>query len=349
MNTPTFKYVEDYIEFIAGRRDINGKLLGIFELVQCPINLARYDVKIIDSLASQTIDSNSPYTDKQSLLAARVVDKYRRQLAGLGVPVTVPEQLDKFRLGIRLIDRSKKAWLEDNKFIIKFPYDLKLIDLIKKQAREGEGSAEFDNDRKVWKLAMTEHMLNWIIAVSSVYEIEVDDHIILLYNKMLEVEKQDYKIELCYVNNELTITNALPSLLDYIDKNLGGLNETNLLNLVDNSSVLGYTVQDSIIQKIKTLHAEYAQLIEKRKVVLSKGNVPDAIQKALDYAKLTNRLPIHVYEQGTPKNNSETVVYLNRNHGPEICPKLLVTTTNLMIGSKKQSWIANAEKIIVIE
>ena len=349
MNTPTFKYVEDYIEFIAGRRDINGKLLGIFDFAQCPINLARYDVKIIDSLASQTIDSNSSYTDKQSSLAIRIVDKYRRQLSGLSIPVIVPEQLDKFRLGIRLIDRSKKAWAEDNKFIIKFPYDTKLIDLIKKQVREGEGAAEFDNDRKVWKLAMTEHMLNWVVAVSSSHEIEVDDHIVSLYNKMLEVEKQNYKIELCYVNNELTITHALPSLLDYIDKNLGGLSEINLLNLVDNSSVLGYTVHDSIVQQIKTLYPDYAQLIEKRKIVLSKDTVPDAIQKALDYAKLTNRLPIHVYEQGLPKNNSETIVYLNRGHGPEICPKLLVTTTNLMIGSKKQSWIANAEKIIVIE
>jgi hypothetical protein len=33
MTTATFKYVEDYIEFIAGYRDISGKQYGLFETV----------------------------------------------------------------------------------------------------------------------------------------------------------------------------------------------------------------------------------------------------------------------------------------------------------------------------
>ena len=45
--TATFPYVEDYIEVIAGHRDINGTALTLFNYQSSPISLARYDVNIV--------------------------------------------------------------------------------------------------------------------------------------------------------------------------------------------------------------------------------------------------------------------------------------------------------------
>lgn len=347
MMKPTFQFVEDYIEFIAGNRDVNGKKLTFFENVPCPISLARYDVAIIASLSSQTAEMNKSLTDKQSQLAIKLVDKYRRQLSNLSPPVVVPENLDKFRLGVRTVDRTKSAFIENNQFILKFPYDTKLIDMVKKQAKVGEGSMSFDSDRKIWKLGMTEHMLNWIMAICPGNDFLIDDSIISLYQKMLEVEKQKYDICLTVDEDNILITNASNSLLAFLEK-CGGLTYSNLLSLIDISSVLGYSVDKTLLDQLKNLdYGSNLEFVINRKTVCSKDTV--SLDDILNYARKVNRLPVYVYDTNLPKKNTDEIVYLNRNVSPTISPKLLVSFTSMMIGSKKQSWISNAEKIIILE
>ena len=347
MNQPTFKYVEDYIEFIGGRRSIDGKVFGIFNYAPVPINLARYDVSIVDSLSMQTCELKNPYTDKQSALAVKLVDKYRRQLSNLTTPVIVPEKLEEFRLGIRLVDRSKSVYIEDNRFVVKFPYDTKLIDLLKKQVKQGEGSIKFDFDRKLWMLGMTEYNLNWIMTICPQNGFSIHDSVASLYEKMLSIENSDYKICLKLINDQLILENAESSLLEYVE-NIGGIAMNNLLKLVDASAVLGFTLDENLNDYINKLGDEHDRnFLINRKTVCSKEKV--SMEQVLEYARKVNRLPIHVYETGLPKSNTEDIIYLNRGVGPEICPKLLVTTTSLMIGSKKQSWVSNAEKIIILE
>lgn len=349
MNKPTFQCVEEYVEYIGGYRDYSGRRLGLFDQVPSPISLARYDVSIVNSLASQTAELNNPYTDKQAALAVKLVDKYRRQLAGLNPSIIVPENVESltYKLGIRQVDRRKLVSIEEDKFVVKFPYDTKLIDSVKKQIREGHGAAQFDNDRKVWKLAMTEHMLNWIMAVCTVNDFEIADEVKSLYNKMLESEKTQYKIELDVVAGEVVIANAPNSMLDYIRDKVGDISLDNLLLLVDNSEVLGYTISDTVKEVIKKQYPEFNRMIRKRKVIFKKDDNP--MDKVVEYARLVNRMPMHVYETGIPKKSTDEICYMNRGLGYDVAPKLLVTTTSLMIGSRKESWMANAEKIIIIE
>jgi hypothetical protein len=349
MNAPTFKHIEEYIEFIGGYRTVDGKRLGLFDQVPTPLSLARYDVSVISSLASQTSELNNPYTDKQSALALRLVDKYRRQLAALNPSVIVPENIASlpFRLGIRYVDRSKSVFIEDNKFIVRFPYDTKLIDLIKKQLKDGMGSGKFNNDRKVWQLAMTEHMLNWIMAICPDNGFNVSDDVKALYDKLLACEEQEYKIELDIVGSEVVISNAPSGMLDYINDHLGGMSIDNLLLLVDNSQVLGYTISDAVNEIIRAQYPEFEQFICKRRVSVKKDH--NVMDQVLAYARLVNRIPMHVYDTGLPKKSTDEVTYLNRGMSYEVAPKLLVTTTSLMIGSRKESWVTNAEKIIIIE
>lgn len=347
MTQPTFRHVEDYVEFIAGYKDINGKALGMFETVPSPISLARYDVSIVDSLANQTLNIKNGYTDKQSELAKKIVAKYKKQLNQLGV--CLPDVLDQFRHTIRVVDRTKTVSLLEDYFEFRFPYDTKLIDLVKKQARQGTGYVAFDYDAKVWRLALTENNLNWLMAVSATNaEIQIDPRVQDLYNKLLESETKEYQIELVATQNGYTITNAADSLIDYVNEKLGGFGPDNLLVLADNSGVLGYSIHPDLIAVLNKLYGE-----EKTKLIAGREkkykNSDQALEAVLRYATMVNRLPIHVYDLGEPKKDTDDIIYLNRNKGHDVAPRLLVSMTSVMIGSKKESWIKNAEKIIYLE
>lgn len=344
---PTFTYVEDYIEFIGGHRDITGKHLGMFESVASPISLARYDVRIIESFCEQVLFDCKPYTDKQSELAVKIVSKYRKQLLQLAIPVVLPESLNQFRLGIRTIDRTKSVTIDSGQFVVRFPYDTKLIELVKRQLKEGDGAALFDIDKKVWRLAQTESMLNWIMSVCTSNEFEISSEVTELYEAMLLTEQQPYLIELQVVGGKFVISNAESSLIDYIDEHLGGFGLDNILTLADNSDVLGYTIAADIRAALEEVHGSTWKLISFRNLAFKKSEI--AMDQIVEYAKLVNRLPVYVYETGIPKSDTPDIVYLSRSKSLDIKPKLLVSLSSVMIGSKKESWRNSAEKIIVIE
>jgi hypothetical protein len=344
---PTFTYVEDYIEFIGGQRNIAGKVLGLFETVASPINLARYDVRIIESFCNQTIFDCKPYTDKQSELAIKIVAKYRKQLLQLSPPVVLPESLNQFRLGIRVIDRTKSVTIDSDQFVVKFPYDTKLIELVKRQLKEGAGSGAFDSNNKAWRLAQTESMLNWIMAVAPSNEFTVSSEVEALYDAMLQVEQQPYLIELQKAGDRFVISNAESSLIDYINEHLGGFGLDNVLALADNSEVLGYTIAPDICRSLEEVYGPQWKLINSRNMAFKKSEI--SMDQVVEYAKLVNRLPVYVYETGIPKSDTADIVYLSRSKSLDIKPKLLVSMSSLMIGSKKESWRNTAEKIIVIE
>ena len=345
---PTFTFVEDYIEFIGGHRDHSGKLLGLFNTVPTPLSLARYDVSIIESLSAQTAELSKAYTDKQAELAVKLVDKYRRQLANLKTPVIVPEVLDQFRLGIRVVDRTKSIYVEDNQFIARFPYDTKLIDLLRAQTKNGQGAMKFDQKAKVWRLGMTEHMLNWLMAIGPNNGFTISDQVTDLYNAMLAVEQTPYAIELIKGDKEFTISNAPQSLVDYINEHMGGFGHDNELALYDNAEVLGYKVDPWAVSALFDKHGfNTTSMIAFRTHSFKKGSC--TLDEVVEYAKLVNRLPVYVYTNTLPLKDTDEVKYLNRNATADIAPKVLVTLSAMMIGNKKQAWLNNAEKVFFLE
>lgn len=349
----TFSYVEDYIEFLGGYRDAVGTLYGLFNQTPPPINLARYDVNLVTSLACQTSESRISYTDRQAELARRIVSKYRKQLGNLPTPVVAPT-LDEplsFRMPIRQIDRRRRVYLEDGKFVLKFPFDSELINALKKQLKEGQGSGKWNEDDKTWSLGITESTLNWILAVKDLYTIEISDDIQALAQALLLCEQTPYQIELELQDQKLVITNAAASLLDYVEQKLGGLSLDNLVKLVDNSSVLGYTVSNDIMQRLN-IDSDIKNWLVSKQIKLEKNlEEEQALDKVIEYARLTDRLPVYLY-RGQSKvkleNNREHLVYLDRDSDPKLEPRLLVTTTAFMIGHKRARWLQSAEKIAII-
>ena len=161
-NTYSYPYVEDYIEIIAGFKDPAGKTrYSIFQLPESPINLARYDVKVVESFAEQA-HNNTAFTDRQAKLATDLVVKYERQLFKLGVDITPVKTEAKFRNPLREIDRTSRVWVEDDVIKLKFPYITAVIEAIRSESKSSRGEIKWQHDKKYWVADLTEYNVNWV-------------------------------------------------------------------------------------------------------------------------------------------------------------------------------------------
>ena len=342
-----WKYAEDIIEFIAGYRDQSGRLLNPWNRESSPISLARYDVSILDSLALQTAENNRAYTQKQSQLAIKIITKYRRQLAKLNVIVDTDPAAINFRLGIRFVDQSRSVKINNDHIELRFPYNPDWIKQLKSMASVGYGSVRFDYENKIWHLAMTEYNVNFAVAFGRSLEFNIDPELVILADKIIETEASPYRIELHQQGEQLVITNAAESLLSYLDTK-GGLTINNLYTLVDLSPVLGYTVAEELVQQLNVTQPELL-LLSNRRITVERTvyTLDDIVQ----YAIRSNRLPVYVYDTGTPKRDTEHIVYLNTKKQNKFHKeiKLMVTMTAVLVGFRKQDWIRRAEKVICLK
>ena len=147
----TYPYVEDYLEYLGGYE------VGITALITPHsvnrISLARYDIAIVNSMASTTVFGTA-LTDKQAELAVKLVLKYRRQFAKLGIDVS-PAENPVFRLAPRKMDRTRAVWLDKDHILAKFPYDNDLIKELQNFREASQGKVWYDRDKKLWNLAIT--------------------------------------------------------------------------------------------------------------------------------------------------------------------------------------------------
>ena len=150
-----YTYVEEYLEVINGDRDpATGKIYGLFDSTSPIINLARYDVQVLASMSSAT-QSGRALTDRQAELAVKIILKYRKQLEKLDIDID-PIEHPQYRLGIRQIDRRQLLYIKDDRIVLQFPYDTKLIDNLRDLAKISQGCWSFDSTTRAWKLAITE-------------------------------------------------------------------------------------------------------------------------------------------------------------------------------------------------
>lgn len=369
----TYPHVEDYIELIAGFKDVNGRnKYSIFQLPESPISLARYDVKVLESFGDQC-HNGTAFTDRQAKLAVDLVLKYERQLFKLKVDITPVKVHPVFRIPLREIDRTTRVWIEDDQIKLRFPYNIDMIESIRDEGKQGKGSIKFNRTTKVWEADLTEQNVNWVHTFSRQHNFEIDPGVQSLMDIILDVEKTDYRIELQADAEQLSISNAADSLIEYVNKNLGGFSTDNLLTLIDNSSRLGYTANkiiESVI--IEAYGPRFWSLCTNRelKVDLRRG-MQDQIDEIVCYATVTNRFPIYLYEpdmsdrlamlfirqfektQIANLNNKDAVTEATRLVYTSKIPKdpvdripLLVSSAGMIFGGDRQVWLQNAEKVV---
>lgn len=369
--THKLHYVEDYIQFIAGVVDRN---LNITFFGSTPISLARYDVKIVESLALQASD-NISFTDKQAALAQRLVGKYKKQFAKLNIDVTQVEINAEFKNGIRVVDREQSLTIVNDKLVLKFPYNKDIIEQVVAVSKEHYGDLYFHHDTKTWVASVNEYNVSSLFAIAKSNNFTISEEVDNLMNRIIEVEQSEYKIELNwdFETDKVYITNAEPSLLDYIENNLGGLSSSNFDTLVDCSSHLGYTVSEEISRRLNAHHGNVnVEIMKNRFVHLVNSNEvskKEALTKIYNYAVLANRWPVYMYNSGIDFESCIAEVFGEKNiigpnkHLSDYTGKvvmlktslrrtwdkpipLLVTTNMLVANSMRHQLALYAEKIV---
>jgi hypothetical protein len=359
----TYTHVEDYLEYLGGYE------VGLTALITPHsvnrISLARYDIAIVNSMASTTVFGTA-LTDKQAELAVKLILKYRRQFAKMGIDVA-PVETPVFRLAPRKMDRTKAVWLDDDHIVVKFPYDNDLIKELQNFREESQGRAWYDRDKKQWNLAITEYNVNWILPWANGYGFDVDHHVREIFYQVLECEQQPFEIKLVQQADGYAITNAANSLIEYINTHAGGFGLDNLVKLIDYAGLCGYIIDDAV--KVPSLALRY--IGGKHAIHLEPSE--DNLNMIFDYAEITDRYPICIYnptlfDLDLSRFEERDIVRFDRNgktstseYDPysvkviyaqkipttwDFPVPLMVTTFEMMFGGKRMSWTNRAEKII---
>jgi hypothetical protein len=369
----TFKTVEDYIEVIAGERDVvTGKLIGGWANEPI-VSLARYDVEVVRKMSEQSM-ANIAMTKRQAQLATKIILNYKRQLGNKNIDVT-PVEDPQYRNPLRELDYSCRLYIDDDSLYLKFPYNTKLIEGIRSFSKESQGRGQWVPDAKVWKIALTEYNLNWMATFAEMNNFEIAQEVKDLVAKVTEVEKTDYAIQLTVNEGVLELANAPEPLAEYISTHLGPLTGDNLIRLVDNSAILGYTVDKSIEEALAEEYGyRFVHLAINRELRLDPTSMfsDDNFNSVIDYAIECDRLPVYVYEPDLSnkllakirerfepeqvvevKNNKEeveitaqtmivhTVKPLKSHRIP-----LLISSAGMIYGGEKEYMVQDAEKIV---
>lgn len=369
-----FPHVEDYLEIINGDKDpATNQYYGIFGRIDPVISLARYDVRVINSMATG-VRSGIALTDRQAELACKLILKYQRQLANLGIDVG-PVESPQYRMQLRSIDRRRLMWLEQDHIVLQFSFEPKIVDLVRDLCKESKGSWRFENDnKKQWHIALTEPNFITVLQLARENNFEIDARTLEIEQKIQQV--QPYGIELDMVDEKLGLVNAPNSLLEFVQEKAGDITIDNLIKIVDLAAICYFaispTVEDLFISRYKSTrlynllrhnHTRYNPDIEK-----------EVLDQLFVYAEVSNRFPIHVYEPDlsnrlrdkfvlgyfneedvlfAPRDNEpidttgKKVVYFTkyRSHWPQDIP-LLVTSAGMMHGAEKTLLLQRAEKVV---
>ena len=295
-----FTFVEEYIEVISGYRDpeTNKTHAGTFWFTFSPIiSLARYDVSVLDSM-NEAVVAGKALTIRQGELAVKIISKYQRQLAAKNIDTT-PVLTPSWRMPLRVMDYSKKLYIENDQIMIEFPFNDKLIEGLREFRKGSQGNGEWNKERRRWCYDLTEYNISYLITWARANEFEIDAECVRYEQLISEVEQTEYAIELEFHDGELRIKNAANSLIEYINEHCGGFGIDNLARLVDLSSSLAYTVNEDIRTAWTTQHSDMNYFLSTNNQVKFKPDNYSTLASVLDYADLVQRWPVVIYEPDT--------------------------------------------------
>lgn len=354
----TLPYIEDYIELMS-RHHLSWPPLDPV------IKMARYDEPIVTSMTDQ-IQRSQGFTDRQSSLAHKIVIKYKKQWTAAGYDVSAHDTNPQFRLPIRVVDRSQRIDIEDQRIIIRFPYNQELISAIRACVDSIPGSLIFDNKQRAWVTSAVEPRVIWAKEFGTKYNFEFGAEFDQRLAELLGTP--DYEILLDIEGDQAVIRNAESTLIDYVESKIG-LTTANLVQLADHGTTLAYTVSSQVRSMIDSQYGLYELLYAAEQNIVYEHE-PN-IKPVLDYAKLTDRYPIYVYESGGNSirqqleryftaeqmlmsglhlhrevpHGVQCVYFSNWRQAPARMP-LLITAHTLVIGHRRQQVRQTAEKIV---
>lgn len=281
----TLKYVEDYLEFLHGSMDKDGNAVAVraYYSPTNPIKLASYDKSPVTSMGSfcSKVRSNnleSCLTDKQLELAKKIIFKYRRQLAGIGIALPENESDLQTKYQVRKIDRSKVLKYDaDSKVVrLRFPYDPKKISELHDYTSNSAGHVEWSNDNKFWTFDLTEGNMVKILDLFKNEDLQIDNALEPFVVDIMKATEKDLP-SISLDNDRMQLLNCHANVHSYLSNK--GFTETDVGRLpywVSQAAAMGLRVDESITDLLRKAYNEnVVSIITNRKVTLPSNNQPD--------------------------------------------------------------------------
>lgn len=215
-------YVEDWLLCLYGSLDIEGNPTRrrFTAPIASPISLANYDKRFIQSVGA-AIEANQGLTDRQVLLAVKVITKYEKQWERLGANpmyLLLPDQEVPLRLPIREVNRECSITREDKTIRIVFPYNSEMISQFYNNVNESAGRWVFNKEgnRKVWELDFTEGNIHKLANMSlDKVPFEISSEM----QALIQLAREDHSPRLDYVDNKLVCVDvpeiAVNAMIEY--------------------------------------------------------------------------------------------------------------------------------------
>jgi hypothetical protein len=370
----TFDHVEEYLEALAGHIDLVTKKpisswLYTFEPI---INLARYDVKVLESM-TMAVTQSQALTERQGELLVKIILKYERQLANKSINID-SVRIPKWRIPLRKMDYTRTIKIVDNVLHVKFPFDEKLIDSIKEFSKLSQGFARWNRENKLWEIALTEFNISWLHTWANLNQFEIDTAVQQHMDKIKTVEVSNYAIELYVDDDRLAIRNCPDSLSDYIKNKYGTLELDKLLTLIDISAILGYTIDKDLADAVVAEYGpRFYNLAVSRESKINPNTLTtsDDFESVVTYAEQVDRWPVILYEPDLSNRFLEKILAIRPDAAVYKVAKktdriptdvkyvytqvpirtmesipLVVSSAGMVFGGDKQLMIQRAEKIV---
>ena len=137
----------------------------------------RYDSTLVQSFYEQINYKNLGFTEKQSAIMLKILKSYKQQInAHLGKDITLLLDNPQFKFSIRTISLVKNisTHIDERVIKVKFPYEEKLVNEIKKVKNEFS-RAEWQTDDKLWILSLEDKVINFLAPWIENYNFTADE------------------------------------------------------------------------------------------------------------------------------------------------------------------------------
>ena len=316
-------------------------------------------------------------TQAQAELLIRLLSKYRRQLKELDIDVTPMIDDPKYRIPPIAVNRHYLLYLDQGYIKLAFPFVPTLIEQVREFAKESQGSCKWDQADRVWNIDVTDYNIMWSYEWAQHHGYEISDEMTEIYKGVIEHTDKVYDIVLEDSDGQMRVARASANLDKWMQEHL---DLSNRLQLIDHSGILGYSISEEMHNEIKDTYGNtVCRLLTSRQVRLNPlGEITeDDVRDLLQYAELTDRWPMVVYEPdlknqildilmklldpsdifvASSKNPSvdmlsHKIIHVIRPlHPDNISGKipLLVSSSGMMFGAPKQHMLQIAEKVVYL-
>ena len=199
-------YVEDILEILGNQAPGPSADLSV------KIKLSRIDIKAVDGMIAQS--QSMGLTEKQRGLTLHLIQKYRRQLGGVGVDIDPIVADPQWRTAIRTIQPvPSTVWIEDELIKFKFGYDAKLIERLHKAGQSDTFMAGLEyqgKGTKTWHLEFNAEGLNLAYTLVKENKFTASEDLQIIFAELEQLHQEQLQSYVSW-DNGWQIHNAVES------------------------------------------------------------------------------------------------------------------------------------------